>query len=573
MRQFLKGWMSVLMAAVMILLPVLGNAPRAAALPSLLCQVGGKFYASGYGSWKLVAGGSPNTGTGSQTLTIVPGANGSCLPTAADGTVIPNALQNGSGSLYTPIIVGQGTANQETVTPTAVSLAAAPCTITASFSYTHGPGDVIVTGDAGLDEAINSMPVASGSGGVVVVDNLLGATDAEITAANLYPGVTVEDIRNGGPVFWTPVGTGTAAGVPVALTSSTVGDALTGTAALATGGHYTNSNPYYPCIAYVDITGQEGACSPTYNFTPATGSTNQIGFTTPAASTGMVGYTIYISLTNGSYTSMYKVPLVTQPTAIGSYPVANGVCTLTTLETVTPACALKNSTYGQSGSHAVVSALTLNTSPIAPKVTVVSTTSIYQPNAGGQTVYQYTPTSHVGLAGMPSAYQAFTISAADATTVPSVIGTVNFRPGFMNKPGQTIRVCGNASTSASTGTIQDIQFQWDAMGQNTAGKGVKIGDLTVTETATSVLQLDFCETFQTTVASASATGGTIAAGQGYITSTIASLSAAAAGGNTVVGGTGSLNLADDARLNIIYLHTTGTDGTAVTLNNVTIQVL
>lgn len=478
-------------------------------------------------------------------------------------------------SVTAPITVG-GQSNQETVTPTAVSgcypvdSSGATCTITASFSNLHYRGEAVTSGSFGLQEAINDA--FNSGGGKVVVDSfwtLLGGTSATITSAVPYESVLIEDDRAAAVEYWTPQGGTTTLAAPTTLTATTVGFGLNG--ANTTGGNYTGTSTYYTCIAYVDIYGQEGPCSASFSaLTAGTGSTNQIGFAAPAASTGAVGYTIYISVASGSYNLSYKVPLATYSNGV---PTANGVCTLTKVETTTAACAVANTTYGQSGSTAQVSALTVNTSPIEPQITVVSTTSVYVPNAGGRTVYVYVPGSHVGTPGIPMAFLPFTISAADATTVPSVLGTVNLPANLMNFLGRAIEVCGYATTSASTGTIQDIQLQWDAIGQNTAGKGVQIVDLTVTKTATSVLQLTFCADIQTTVTGTTATAGSIQNTGGYITSSIASLSAAAAGGPTIAGATASLNLANESRLNVIYVHTTGTDGTALTLQGLTVKAL
>ena len=85
------------------------------------------------------------------------------IPSNPDGSQVNNAFVSPGGGIYTPIIVGLGSANQETVTPTAVS----GCNqarawyglmlITATFANTHGPGDIVVSGDAGIQEAINSL--------------------------------------------------------------------------------------------------------------------------------------------------------------------------------------------------------------------------------------------------------------------------------------------------------------------------------------------------------------------------------------------------------------------------------
>jgi hypothetical protein len=132
---------------------------------------------------------------------------------------------------------------------------------------------------------------------------------------------------------------------------------------------------------------------------------------------------------------------------------------------------------------------------------------------------------------------------------------------MMNQLGKTLEICGEATSTATAATIEDIQFQWDSMGQNTAGKGVLIGDLGVTNTLASTGHLTFCADFQTTVVSATATGGSINHVGGFIGSAGVTTAAASGGGDVVTpGAIGSLNLALDARINIIYLHTTATDG-------------
>ena len=167
---------------------------------------------------------------------------------------------------------------------------------------------------------------------------------------------------------------------------------------------------------------------------------------------------------------------------------------------------------------------------------------------------------------------AFTIAAATGTTVPTVIGTVNLPPGLMNYVGKTLEVCGIAyGAGASTATIVNMQFQWDAFGQNTAGAGVKIGDLNMT--LTGGLHYSFCEDFQTTVAAATATGGSILHAGGFLVGSAATQGASGAGADILTAAVGSLNLAEDARINIIYLHVTGTDGAGLTLQGLTAKVL
>jgi len=542
-------------------------------------QGGGKV-ASAYGQWRgsIVTG---NTGTGTQTITVAP-----ALVTLSDGRVIQ------PWSVTAPIAVDLSSGSvTETVTPTAVSCnqsggtaMGGTCNITASFTNAHGSGiSNIQSGTFGIMEAVNDA--FSSGGGAVFVDRtwqggnqllntFIGPSNTSVSTIP-YPSVTLVDTRFGVPQYWNAQGGATTLAAPATLVNTTtVGITVNG--ANATAGFYTNSAAYFVCIAYVDLAGQEGPCSATMSFTPASGTTNQIGFTAPAASTGAVGWVPYISLTSGSYVLAYKVPLVAQPTVVGAYPASNGVCTLTTLETTTPACAVTNATYGQTGVGAVVSALTLNTSPIDPQVTTISTTTVYTPNAGGRTTYTYAPGSHLGTPGIITSTLPFTIGAAAATVVPDVVGTVNVAPGFMNVVGKTLEICGEMTTTASAATIVDVQFQWDAVGQNTAGKGILIGDLTATPSAAIATagHASFCQQFQTTVASASATGGSINHVNSYGSVGGVTLIGTGALSDAVTpGAIGSLNLAVDARINIIYLHTTATDGAGWTLQNLTAKLI
>jgi hypothetical protein len=571
MKAFLKQLTASLLALLLVFAVIPAGAQQNV---NNLSRAAGLFYATVY-NWHgwLETG---NTATGA--VSVVLGPSQFSLP---DGRQM-NPFGPGN-NLLTPVSFDMG-ANQETVTPTSVSQTTCPTTgdfsssalcvtFTGTFAFTHGPHTVVASGSFGLQEA--GLDAFSSNGGTVVVDKAWNGTNAMLIAAVPFWNVTILDTRGGSPVYWGLQGAAAALATPTTLVAATAGFGVNG--ANFTGGFYTGSNTYITCIAYVDIAGQEGPCSA--SFTVATSgalTTDQIGYTAPAASAGAVGYTIYITLNGGAYVSAYKVPLVTQPTVIGAYPLSNGVCVLTQIETVTPACAVANATYGQAGSGAVVSALTLNTSPIEPEASIVSTTTIFVPNPGGRSVYTYTPGSHIGTAGIPTAELAFPVSGSAATTVPTVLGTVNLPVGFMNYVGRTFEICGRAGiTTGSTTTIVNIAFQWDAMGQNTAGKGVVIGNLGITPaTAFATTEMDnFCETFQTTVASASATGGSINTAGGYIvTSGVTSAAAGqGAGGDPTTGATALLNLAEDARINIVYTHTTGTF--APTLQSVSFKVV
>jgi hypothetical protein len=84
----------------------------------------------------------------------------------------------------------------------------------------------------------------------------------------------------------------------------------------------------------------------------------------------------------------------------------------------------------------------------------------------------------------------------------------------------------------------------------------------------------FCQDLTTTVASASATGGSILAANGFLIESALITGATPAAGPSNIGNAavGSLNLANAARLQVIMVQTTST--TAVPqLENLTVQIL
>lgn len=572
---------SVIMGVILTLLPLAGTPVMAQGQnpPSNQSFVGGNFVAKNYNYPGVRINSGNTTAAGVATFSL--SAAGVRL---ADGrTIMPfsagglNILGQPGAFPAIPITIGAGT-TKETVTPTSTTgcFIGAPqgsCQITATFAQPHGQGEIVTSGSLGIQEAVNDA--AFWGGGAVVVDsseNLnYGANNvtAAIVAALPMWNVSIQDERTMTPVFWNPQGGATTLAAPATLT------ALTSVPSTSPVGTFT-ATAYNMCIAYVDAMGQEGPCSTSFVNTGA-GATSSFQFTAPAASAGAVGYTIYVGLTGaGSTTLQYKVPLVSQPSVVNTYPASNSVCTLTLVETVTPACALTNTAYGQTGSTASVTAITLSTSPIQPVSTTTSTTAVYVPNPGGRTTMVYAPGSHIGAGGTITSTLAYVIGAAAATTVPNVAATVNIAPGMMNQLGKVLEICGEMTTTASAATIVDVQFQWDSMGQNTAGKGVVIGDMTATPAAAIATagHATFCQDFQTTVVSATATGGSINHINSYGAVGGVSLIAPGALSDALTpGAVGSLNLAVDARINIIYLHTTGTDGAGWTMQNVTAKLI
>lgn len=478
-------------------------------------------------------------------------------------------------NIFTPLIVG-GPTNQELVTPTSVSNCYynssggnGSCVITASFSFTHANGEPVVSGTGGLAEA--EYDAFLSGGGLVAIDNswaagvYIGCTNcyasanAAIAALIPFGSVAIEDDRNGVPQYWTMQQTAsTFLAAPAVLTSSTFVFSTT------PAGSYTTAAAYYACISYVDVAGQEGPCSTTQSQTPGSNNSSAT-LTAPAASAGAVGYTIYISLTSGTYSLSYEVPLT------------SAICTLTKIETVTPACAVTNATYGQTGSGAVVTALTLSTSPVDPQLGGVSGT-LLTPNAGGRTTYGYVPVSHLGANGVLSHSLAFTAGGIGSAT-PISIGAVNLPGGVMNYVGKQIRICGKYLNTDVNSSTQIIDVYWDAAGSNTAGSPVKLSALTETGTGTAAAyEGSFCETFTTTVAGASATAGSILPGFANFSYALVSTGAVVGTGqDTVAAAVGSLNLADSAtpgfttRLNIVHNNATG--NATPQLQDLTIEIL
>jgi hypothetical protein len=490
------------------------------------------------------------TGTGSQTYVLRTGYI--VLP---DGTFFVPLFINDS------VRVGVG-ASSELVTVTSVSCsnpqAIDGCNFTASFANAHGVGERVASATGGLYEAMYAAWISGG--GLADIDPRtvqLGLTNTQLAAAPVWSTVAIKDERTVAPTYWSPG--------PIASTALATPTTLTALTAVPTStpvGAYTTGT-YHLCISYVDIMGNEGPCSA--DFSQAGLATGSFTFTTPAASAGAVGYTIYISLTGGAYTAMYHVPL------------SASICTLTTVETVTPACAVANTNYNQAGSTAVVTAITVNTAQLAMNSAVIGTTTVVHGNAIAKASYGYVPGSKLAMGGISAVYYPATGAAATSTNLDTV-ASFAIPANFMNSVGKSIRVCGQATMAgASTATILGISYQWDADGMDTAGAPVIIGTTTITPAAAvaaSVVQYDFCQTFTTTVVGTTVTGGTIGVGPGYLSYSVTAPGTVSQTGPAVTVGTvGSLNFLNAARLHISFVHTTGTDGAATILQNATIEVL
>ena len=479
--------LSIFLSTLLVLGPMLFAPPAMAQSP--LAKVGGKTYASAYANWRAqIASGSAVT-TGTATIAVAPG-----IPVNPDGSQVVNAFVSPGGGIYTPIIVGLGTANQETVTPTAVSgcnssaSSPASCMITAAFANTHGPGDIIVSGDAGIQEAINATPK-----GVIVVDNAAGATDANIAGVTVAPLVSIEDDRSGPSRYWNATPTGLALAAPTLPAINIAGQAAcdathqmcsdAGVAGSASWG-----GTVYACWTYVDIFGNEGPCSATTSWTSVASKAIDLGI--PAASAGAVGAVPYLSLSGGTYALAYQIP------------VTSTVCTMTTLETVTPACAVKNTTYGQAGSTygadalftsggAQITTYPVNTSMVAPVLATTAVTLTAQhPMTNSSVTYAYAPGSRVGAcpgissANMVQYSAAGGINGSSATTVPNPISSWAIPSGCFNQIGAEFRVSGKWTYTDGGDTSTRIIVAWDANTTDTASVPTPLCNMLDTATGT-----------------------------------------------------------------------------------------
>jgi hypothetical protein len=180
-------------------------------------RVGALFLAPGYGTWNATVL-SGNAATGSQSIVISGNSGGIGGLSLADGTTIPLAV---AFNTLTPITIMD--ANQETVTPSAVSTPA-PCgpgfagvgsttqcvTVTATFANTHGASAVVVSGDAGIGEAITD---AGNQGGGLVY----WTVDTGVVTLNTGALTTTTTTK----VPTTFYGEGAAARVTTTITTST----------------------------------------------------------------------------------------------------------------------------------------------------------------------------------------------------------------------------------------------------------------------------------------------------------------------------------------------------------------
>jgi len=503
MKKFLGIALSVILAVGAISLGVKGqNFPGAAGNPSILSRPGGMFYAPAFFWTGRVISGNTST-SGSQTVIFTGTSGGTGGVTVADGTVVP--LQTVFNTL-TPMIFDWGQGAAETVTPTSVSVSTCPagnlgvggvttCVyFTGTFTNTHGQSAVVVDGTYGLQTALNYAYTLGG--GQALVDTAwaqMGGTSTLINTAVPWPFTSVVDTRLGVARNWNPTPTGAALAAPTLPAINIAGQAacdathqMCSDATVA--GSASWGSTVYACWAYVDIFGNEGPCSATTSWTSVASKAIDLGI--PAASTGAVGAVPYLSLSGGTYILAYQIP------------VTSTVCTMTKLETITPACAVANTTYGQSGSTygagglfttggAQITTYPVNTAELATVLATTANTLTGQHTFTNSSVsYTYAPGSRTGACGSSSLNivqqnAAGGINGSSATTVPNPIASWTIPANCFNYIGAEFRISGKWTYTDGGDSSTRIIVAWDANGTNTASVPTPLCNMLDTATGTS----------------------------------------------------------------------------------------
>ncbi len=220
----------------------------------------------------------------------------------------------------------------------------------------------------------------------------------------------------------------------------------------------------------------------TYTQTPTVNYT--LNVTSPAASTGAVGWRAY-----GGITSVALAYLL---------PITSSSCTLTTLETVMPACAI--------GSNGIWPAAYLSTTALSPLGLGVTATN--NPVPQGHTTFGYQPSGSPGFPFQTNfgPFGTTTIASATASAV-TPLGSFNLPAGYQNLIGRTIRVTGKINLTAGASSTLGLFIGTTWAGGVTAGLPVTVCNPVsgfVWATAASVL--DFSCTMTTNAVGATAIG-------------------------------------------------------------------
>jgi hypothetical protein len=522
---------------------------------SALSFVGGRFFANEYlspsGLLTAAAVYTGNATTGSSSITV----RGGYIVLKDGRSVMPWAIN-------VPIVISD--ASPELVVLTAVSGCynskgmnqdgiLVTCTLSGSFVNLHGVGASILSGTGGAAEA--AQDAYNQGGGTVVLGPGFGVntscTGCYTSTANMmanlptYPNVQFEDTRSNSYGRWTVQPNGTTAlatpatrvGGSTCTSSNTVCD----TSIAVSSGGFTNASQFV-WVAYVDELGGIGKASLTANYTSA--GAVQIEFLAPAASTGAVGYIFGIGT---SYAAAYWIP------------VTSTNCTLTTIETVVPACAIANTNFNQVGSNAFV-AKPLTTFSLYPIPGGLAAT--YNPNFQSHTTFAYQPSAVASL-GFPVEYGPFTATPALTAGQLGVAGTIPLPAGFLNWIGRDIELHGKfAYTPTTGGTAPEIAVEiGDVTDFTTGTPKILCTELETHTTTTVAYSVDFTCTLQT---NAIGTSGSIMPGGFLIDGTQAGTTTGIAAPEQATGAI-TADVQDQDLLYVVFLQTASAETGGVQL--------
>src|SRR5580658_5580559 len=527
-----------------------------------LTFVGGKFVANEYANYGNFAAQvyTGNAATGSASITV----RGGYLVMKDGRTVMPWAINQ-------PIIINDAT--PELVVPTGVTGCynakglnqdgiLVTCTITASFTYTHGVGAALLSGTGGLAEA--EQDAYNQGGGTVVIapgwvlnTSCTGCyTSLANAMANLptIPNVQFEDARSNFNHYWTDQpSASTALTAPIPRVGSTSNCTGTHTVcdtsiAVASGG-FTNAAQYV-WVALVDQLGGISSASTTANYTTA--GAVQIEFVAPAASGNAVGWIFGIGT---SYAAAYWIPATST------------ICTLTTIETVVPACAMANTNFNQTASNAFVSkpATTFALYPLAGGVAAA-----YNPNFLSHTTFAYQP-SALPSPGFQTEYGPFTATAALTAGQFGVLGTVPLPTGFLNTIGRTIELHGKFNYTPTTGgTVPEVLVEiGDITDFSTGTPKALCTEIEVHSTTTATYAVDFTCTLQT---QAIGTTGTVQPG-GFLVDGISTGATLAVSANEQDTGPITADVQDEDLLYVVFAQTSSAETTGPQLQKLDLKIL
>ncbi|HEV7522996.1 MAG TPA: hypothetical protein VGP89_17980 [Candidatus Angelobacter sp.] len=432
-----------------ILLSILAVVCSFTAATAQAPSAGGRILVSRYGAYQLRGGSTVASGA----ATISFPSSQYCQVAVGQQTIIPIATT-------IPLkIVDDTSANTETVTPSAVSVSAGVCSFTATFSNAHN-SFYVTSGTGGLQEAMLNNP----NGGVFLLDQNSTTTDANIKAATSFnPSMVVEDFRGsvnagaGQPIYWrmnpsavTPLATPTPAPLPTTTTG-----ALTSNA-------YKVTTAYVDCLGGVSLDSAESL---------ATATTTGVVIPSPAAKTGACGWLPRISSAGG-----------TGDETLAASPLLNSVCSLSSTETVIPACAI--------GSAATI---------------IANPTTTAKPSVEANAFATYTLQSFNSLPPPVVTSYPFGVFVATATLNSSNADAAQLGPfpaGYFNKLGGTWKLCvkgGTATQVASSLLTVNIKIA-----NEYAQSPVTISSLAFpTQTQAAAGTFQGCLQFQTSTTGAS----------------------------------------------------------------------